>query len=467
MMSEGFTSSQDLTEINKVANQIIKLAEKAQESFEDIGIEQLKEQLKAAKKQADELKKSFETIKKAASGEIAESLVGFGLDKSTASKYAKQLVNAVDDAKERLEIEKKIREEIEKQREELDDLVELENKVDEARKTRVDTNKGGKIKHREKSIADKTAALQESLISDGLSSDQAKLLIEESNNLGKFDVKKLKTNLGRVGIEGEELKQLITAYKNQQEQIKTLLTKKAELIEISEKHSTALKEEKEAEEKLKAARGAHGKLDTKEKEFEDYTKTGELDELDKVTKARERHTAAVDKEASAKEALEKRDSEELDKTREFTEETDKASKSLDTFRKENEEVLATQSRLDDAFDSIGNRIKQILSFTTAWYGFRRAIQQTYQDIKDLDKSFGEIAMVTSYSVSDLWAQYDTYAEMANRLGQSTESVIQASGLYYQQGLQTADVMKLTEDTMKLATLAGLDFKDATSQMTAA
>jgi hypothetical protein len=57
--------------------------------------------------------------------------------------------------------------------------------------------------------------------------------------------------------------------------------------------------------------------------------------------------------------------------------------------------------------------------------------------------------------------------MANRLGQSTQSVVEASGLYYQQGLKTNEVLKLTEETMKLATLAGLDFKEATSQMTAA
>jgi len=40
-------------------------------------------------------------------------------------------------------------------------------------------------------------------------------------------------------------------------------------------------------------------------------------------------------------------------------------------------------------------------------------------------------------------------------------------LFYQQGLKDAEVMELTEETMKLATLAGLDFEQATSQMTAA
>jgi TP901 family phage tail tape measure protein len=99
--------------------------------------------------------------------------------------------------------------------------------------------------------------------------------------------------------------------------------------------------------------------------------------------------------------------------------------------------------------------------------FRNVIQQTYNDVQDLDKAFGEIAMVTNYTVQDLWSQYDNYAAMANRLGQQTVSVIQASGLFYQQGLDTAEALALTEDTMKLATLAGLDFADATSQMTAA
>ena len=76
-------------------------------------------------------------------------------------------------------------------------------------------------------------------------------------------------------------------------------------------------------------------------------------------------------------------------------------------------------------------------------------------------------MVTSYSVEEMWGSYDKYASMANELGQSTESVIQSSALFYQQGLDTNEALELTESTMKLATLAGTDFATATSQMTAA
>lgn len=124
-------------------------------------------------------------------------------------------------------------------------------------------------------------------------------------------------------------------------------------------------------------------------------------------------------------------------------------------------------RLNHSFDNMGIYVRNILSITSAFAGLRRVITQTFNDVKELDKSFAEIAMVTDYSVGEMWKSYGQYAEMANQLGQSTKSVIQASGLYYQQGLDTAESLELTKDTMKLATLAGLDFKEATSQMTSA
>ena len=76
-------------------------------------------------------------------------------------------------------------------------------------------------------------------------------------------------------------------------------------------------------------------------------------------------------------------------------------------------------------------------------------------------------MVTEKTVDGLWEHYTQYATLAQKLGQSTESAVKTSALFYQQGLKDAEVMRLTEDTMKLATLAGLDFEKATSQMTAA
>lgn len=146
--------------------------------------------------------------------------------------------------------------------------------------------------------------------------------------------------------------------------------------------------------------------------------------------------------------------------RENTEESQKNVNEMD-------ELIDSQNKVDEAFDNMKNSIKTFLSIGSAIGGLRRVLQDTFNDVKELDKSFANIAMVTDYTVGQMWESYGQYAEMANELGQSTKSVIEASGLFYQQGLDTAESLALTEDTMKLATLAGFDFSEATSQMTAA
>lgn len=132
-----------------------------------------------------------------------------------------------------------------------------------------------------------------------------------------------------------------------------------------------------------------------------------------------------------------------------------------------QDTINQQNKLDSTFDQISNRFKYLLSFMNAWHVSLRAIRQTFNDIQNIDKAFASIAMVTDMDLSDLWGQYDEYAKIANELGQSTESVIKSSALYYQQGLNTTQALTLTRDTMKLATLANIDFEQSTKLMTAA
>ena len=148
-----------------------------------------------------------------------------------------------------------------------------------------------------------------------------------------------------------------------------------------------------------------------------------------------------------------------------------AQEDLERSTEKSTEKMTEQSEAAEAinnkFDDMKQAVKTFLSISSAITGVRQVISQTFNDIKELDKSFANIAMVTDYTVGQMWESYDQYAEMANKLGQSTQSVIGASVLFYQQGLNTAESLALTEDTMKLATLAGEDFTEATSQMTAA
>lgn len=124
------------------------------------------------------------------------------------------------------------------------------------------------------------------------------------------------------------------------------------------------------------------------------------------------------------------------------------------------EMEASQQRLSAA-------IRQWFSFREVINLTKRAISDAVTHIKELDATMTQIAVVTDMSQSDLWGQISTYSAIAQQYGVSTNGVYQVSQLFYQQGLQTADVMDLTTETLKMAKIANLDYATATDYMTVA
>jgi len=57
--------------------------------------------------------------------------------------------------------------------------------------------------------------------------------------------------------------------------------------------------------------------------------------------------------------------------------------------------------------------------------------------------------------------------MAQRYGVSIQGAYEVSKIYYQQGLETVDVMTLTNETLKLSKISGMDYATATDYMTTA
>ena len=96
---------------------------------------------------------------------------------------------------------------------------------------------------------------------------------------------------------------------------------------------------------------------------------------------------------------------------------------------------------------------------------RQAIDSVISTVQELDATITEIAIVTSMDQSELWDQMPKYTQLARDYAASISGVYQVSQLYYQQGLQTAEVMALTEQTLKMARISGLDYAQATDYMT--
>lgn len=126
------------------------------------------------------------------------------------------------------------------------------------------------------------------------------------------------------------------------------------------------------------------------------------------------------------------------------------------------EQFNTQAR---EIDQLKSRIQYFFGLNNAIQLVKRTMREAYETIKDLDKAMTETAVVTDFSVGDMWAQLPDYTKRANELGVSTKAAYEAATLYYQQGLKTNEVMAMSNETLKMARIAGLDAAVATDRMT--
>lgn len=118
-------------------------------------------------------------------------------------------------------------------------------------------------------------------------------------------------------------------------------------------------------------------------------------------------------------------------------------------------------------ENLHNQILQFFSIGNAVQLFKRAVKSAFDTVKELDATMTETAVVTDFTVSDMWEQLPTYAAGANKLGAAINDLYGSTTLYYQQGLQTEAAMALGIETTKMARIANIEAADATNLMTAA
>ena len=118
-------------------------------------------------------------------------------------------------------------------------------------------------------------------------------------------------------------------------------------------------------------------------------------------------------------------------------------------------------------DHFKNRAAYFLGLTNSINLFKRALQKALETVKELDAVMTETAVVTDFTVGDMWEKLPEYAAHAKTLGSSIKDVYAATTLYYQQGLKTNEAMGVGVETMKMARIANLEAGDATQYMTAA
>lgn len=476
MKDKGLTNEKEVAQYNKDIETLLKTANQLSSKFSQIKLTGLKESIAEAKEEVTRLQKqlnsTIETTKNLVKAQVAK----------TGKGYKDNLIQAIDeqDVKKRQEYEQKIVETLKEQTKAAKEKMDTAQQDLDTAKEKLQILKDQKKTEEDSDYGKKNASLS-SFGMNRMSFRKGKNQFISGNDFNAIDQKFIEIV--------SSTDKASTAVKNFNKYLEESGYHKTDLAAIDEainkiyidanEKATKLKDNiKSAEAEVRTAgqaftgrggaKSAYEKALNTEKSTTDFLQSSEYNsQLNAITQTQGELAAATNVTTAAENELK-------NTTEILVNDTRALNNSIDmTTQQQNRNIDATnkaavaQRNYDNEFERIKYHVKYLLSITNAWRQVRSIVTQTFNDVSKLDKAFAEIAMVTNYSVADMWSQYSQYAEMANKLGQTTESVIQASGLYYQQGLDTAEALKLTEDTMKLATLAGLDFKDATSQMTAA
>ena len=81
------------------------------------------------------------------------------------------------------------------------------------------------------------------------------------------------------------------------------------------------------------------------------------------------------------------------------------------------------------------QLKNFFSISNSVQLFKRAIRSAFETVKELDSAMTEIAVVSDFSVGDMWEKLPQFTAQANELGVAIKDTYNATALYIQQGGQ--------------------------------
>ena len=162
---------------------------------------------------------------------------------------------------------------------------------------------------------------------------------------------------------------------------------------------------------------------------------------------------------------------ELTKLNDHTKETTATVDNLkQSFTKTSAEILkakSSQQQFNSELGMLKSRVQYFFGLTNSVMLFKRAINNAFKTVKELDEVMTQMAVVTPEGVGDYWEQLPEFSKNARDLGVSIKGAYEATTLYLQQGLKMAQAQEVANETLKMARIAGMEAADATDMMTAA
>ena len=160
-------------------------------------------------------------------------------------------------------------------------------------------------------------------------------------------------------------------------------------------------------------------------------------------------------------------SSKIEKVRELLSSTDAPMKDTGKVIRETTEEFQRLGETNEELDHLTYRLKYFFSLAGGFNLMRRAIRSAVTTTKELDAVMTQTAVVSEYTVGDMWKTLPKYSKEAKKLGTAIKDVYGAQTLYVQQGLDMNSAMDLGVETLKMARVAGIGAEEATNSMTAA
>ncbi len=225
--------------------------------------------------------------------------------------------------------------------------------------------------------------------------------------------------------------------------------------DIKEKLEKAVSTKENKEHELSAA----GKITEQFREL--HSETGAL------TQAEKEHNEGLEKTNQKYEEA----SQSILKYAKNQEQTKSAQESMkqqlqmirEELNRSNAAFLKQQQQLQ-TFNSVKSAVVNFMGFNQVLNITRNAVRAAISHIKELDTTMNGIAIVTNMTTADLWKQVDAYSTMAQNFGVTIQGAYEVSKIYYQAGYDSNEVLTLTNETLKLAKISGLDYATTTDYM---
>lgn len=136
---------------------------------------------------------------------------------------------------------------------------------------------------------------------------------------------------------------------------------------------------------------------------------------------------------------------------------------LNQGEKEAQELAQASNTIKEIFGQFGIAF----SAATIVRGFQDLARSAFDFYKSLDSALNEIYVVSNLTIDNVNSLKSNFISMAKETGVAIDDVTRSAVLFYQQGLNTKEVLEMTEVTSEFAKVAGIDATDAADKLTAA